>query len=722
MDNTEQISFIPIPQEDSWNPFSGLETDRLLDYLKLNDESRQVLLDETIETLSKCGNPSKSTNSEIGLCFGYVQSGKTMSFTTLTALAKDNGYQLIIIIAGISTNLVDQSITRLERDLQLDTRNDLQWLSFKNPKPDDSTKRNQIASAFAEWRDPDFPEDERKTILITVMKQRNHLPNLTALLQTIDLKNVPTLIIDDEADQHSLNTRARQNVQTGQKQMSPIYSHLLNLRNQIPHHTFVQYTATPQGPLFIDIMSDALSPNFIQILTPGKEYTGGRAFFKNTTHLVEVIDDIDPDQDPVTPPQSLQHALKLFYLGVVKGIKNGREGKNRSMMIHPSQRTYTHNDYGRFVTQLRQNFLDLLALPENNPDRIDLIREFRAAYDDLTRTVQDIPSFEYFTDARLRQVINGTVIQPLNSRPGNTTIVEWRNSYSWILIGGQAMDRGFTVEGLTVTYMPRSIGVGNADSLQQRARFFGYKSRYLGYCRVYLDLDARDAYVAYIEHEEDMRRRLLEHKASGMHLNDWYREVFFPSEIRNPTRRNILSNELERAMYGKEWYYPKYPHNSMGIIHANQQILQKFLNDNHFQEVKDNTYRQAQLPLNSVFEQLLSDLRFTELKDGRDYQTLLYILSLILEDNPDITCTLFQFGSFDAPRTRSLLDNNQINQLFQGRSGKKESVRSIRGNGITFQIYILNLKREDSIVYSAVPIIAISIPEEMGKEVIRIVV
>ena len=77
------------------------------------------------------------------------------------------------------------------------------------------------------------------------------------------------------------------------------------------------------------------------------------------------------------------------------------------------------------------------------------------------------------------------------------------------------MDRGFTVEGLTVTYMPRSVGVGNADTIQQRARFFGYKQSYLGYCRVYLDEDARDAYIDYVEHEEDMRRRLAEHQESG---------------------------------------------------------------------------------------------------------------------------------------------------------------------------------------------------------------
>ena len=70
----------------------------------------------------------------------------------------------------------------------------------------------------------------------------------------------------------------------------------------------------------------------------------------------------------------------------------------------------------------------------------------------------------------------------INTR-GNrrTPQINWGQSYSWILVGGQAMDRGFTVEGLTVTYMPRNLGIGNADTVQQRARFFGYKRAFLGH-------------------------------------------------------------------------------------------------------------------------------------------------------------------------------------------------------------------------------------------------
>lgn len=714
-DNIEQITMATPQDNNQWLPSVGVETQSLLAHLQLPRESEQTLTDETAEILSQCGNPNHTTNSEIGLVFGYVQSGKTMSFTTLTAMAKDNGYQMVIIIAGISTNLVTQSYTRLERDLRIDTRTDLQWLSFRNPRLNDITTRNQIATALAEYRDNTFPKEERKTILITVMKQRNHLPNLQELLQTLNLDSVPTLIIDDEGDQHSMNRFARQNARQGGNRRSAINDRIINLRNSIPHHTFIQYTATPQAPLFIDLM-DSLSPNFIKLLTPGPGYTGGRTFFVERPELTEVIPDIDPEEDPTAPPASLISAMQVFFLGVVKGMRN-REGKKRSMMIHPSQLTYTHADYFRFVVNIQNHFVEVLSLPDDNPDKQDLLNEFRIAYNDLERTAPDLPPFEELTGHRLRHAINSTVIQSLNSRGGNRTIVEWRNNYSFILVGGQAMDRGFTVEGLTVTYMPRSVGVGNADTIQQRARFFGYKQSYLGYCRVYLDEDARDAYIDYVEHEEDMRRRLAEHQASGRSLNEWYREVFLSSDL-NLARTNIFSNEFERTITGGEWNAIKIPHFSQQIITSNQDAASTFITNSQFDRAGRIPVLRTQLA--TVYDELLNLLRFTSPADVGDYTSLLYALSRHLEEVPDETCTVFLMSDFQNPRERTLnQENNQINQLFQGRSSNYGGDREILGDGITFQIHILNLLQDDRIVFSNIPAIATHIPLELGREFIR---
>jgi len=387
-----------------WEPTVKEETVLLLKHLNLPESSERQLVSETIDILAQCGNPNENTHNEIGLVFGYVQSGKTMSFTTLTSLARDNGYKIIIILAGISLNLVAQSFSRLERDLQLDSRNDLKWLSFKNPDPDDLTTRSQIATVINEWRDPTFPNEEKKCLLFTVMKHgRVRLPDLTRLLKLFNLEGLPILIIDDEGDQYSLNTKAKSNAKSGKLSMSTTYEKILDLRQAIPHHTFLQYTATPQAPLFIDIM-DNLSPNFIQLLTPGPEYTGGKTFFIDNKNLVEIINDIDPNIETDMPPESLIKAMQVFFLGVLVGWKN-KDGGKRSMMIHPSQYTYSHTEYLRFVSNIKRSFIDILSLPDDNQDRVDLTEEFRLAYDDLNKTVEHLLPFEELISGhRLRHI------------------------------------------------------------------------------------------------------------------------------------------------------------------------------------------------------------------------------------------------------------------------------------------------------------------------------
>jgi hypothetical protein len=118
--------------------------------------------------------------------------------------------------------------------------------------------------------------------------------------------------------------------------------------------------------------------------------------------------------------------------------------------------------------------------------------------------------------------------------------------YAWILVSGQAMDRGFTVKELTVTYMPRGIGTGNADTLQQRARSFGYKRRYLGYCRIYLEAAALDAFHGYVRHEEQMREELTGVQQRGESLANWKRRFVLDEDVR-PCRVNVIDQEIVRG-------------------------------------------------------------------------------------------------------------------------------------------------------------------------------
>ncbi len=249
---------------------------------------------------------------------GYVQSGKTLSFTAVAALARDNSYPMVIVITGVSNPLLDQSTQRLEQDLRL--QNNRKWRLFRNPKPED---RQSISDVLADWRNDRLPDRRRKTVLITVLKNTSTLRKLNQVLQKLDLASIPVLVIDDEADQAGLNTAVNRGA------VSTTYQRLVTLRQNLPHHAYLQYTATPQAPLLINII-DVLSPRFVELLTPGDDYAGGERFFEQQPNLVRIIPPAEvpsrntPLQDV---PASLLTALRLFFLGVAAGFVQGEDQK-----------------------------------------------------------------------------------------------------------------------------------------------------------------------------------------------------------------------------------------------------------------------------------------------------------------------------------------------------------------------------------------------------------
>lgn len=732
---------------ETWQPRVGNETQQLLEYLKLDDVSTQRLLNETKSILALCGSPEQKTNSETGLVFGYVQSGKTMSFTTLTALAKDNDYQIIVVIAGISTNLVDQSTKRLDKDLRISDRYDRKWLGVKKNPTNTSTDRDDISTVLKEWKNPTFPEDERRTVLITVMKNTKHLQNLVDVFTQLDLRDVPVLIIDDEGDQASLNTKARQNAMRGlteeeltEQDLSTIYRRIIDLKGILPHHTFVQYTATPQANLFINILN-RLSPNFIKLLTPGDAYTGGQTFFIDNHNLVRPIPihDISTDDEPLdSPPQSLVYALQLFFLGVAAG-KIKKDTHNRSMMIHPSRLQNDQAQFNIWVNNLKEFFVMTLQNEDEDFDKINLIQSFEKAYQDLKRTVKDLPSFENLlgnklkTD-RLEHAISSTKIEEVNSRQGKTPLIKWRDHYAYILVGGQSLDRGFTIEGLTVTYMPRSVGVGTVDTIQQRARFFGYKRKYLGYCRIYLDEQTINAYSHYVEHEKDLRNSLTENNLANRHLNDWERESVL-ARAYQLARKNVFSNEFERFDLSNEWFKISAPHDLQNIIESNRKVTQGFITElqnfwqedaGHARRTEEQKHFVCEIDLQKAFDDFIMKLKFTRDSDSGEFTSLKSVILRFLETENNAKATIYLMTKGKA-RERRLTNKDEIQQLFQGKNPRTGEViypgdsEIKKITNLTIQIHNLNLiNRETGEEHQNVYSIAVWIPEEMNKSIIRL--
>jgi hypothetical protein len=728
MSDVPAVMIEPIPDEANvrWEPAVGPETLDFLEY-SVPIPAREDTRDSAVAILSQGVPPTEAAGQETGLVVGYVQSGKTMSFETVAALARDNSFQIVIVVTGTSNLLFGQSTLRLRRDLRLDDqRRERRWIHFPNPGDEDATVA-PIRDVLDEWRDATTPDEYKRTILITVLKNHRRLQNLAELLAGLDLRGVPVLIVDDEGDQASLNT------QVAQGQESTTYRRLMALRRGLPSHTYLQYTATPQAPLLINII-DSLSPNFVHVLAPGEDYAGGQEFFGGNSPYVRVIpsQEVPTTSNPLTePPDSLLEALRVFMIGVTAGLRESGNRGNRSMLVHPSHRTAQHQEFYGWVRDIFEQWKRDLSLPDGDRDKQQLLEDFRDAYADLAQTVGGaLPPFEALVPYFRSAFLNTRVLE-VNAREGETPQVNWRDVYGWIVVGGQAMDRGFTVEGLTVTYMPRGVGVGNADTVQQRARFFGYKRRYLGYCRVYLEQGTLTAFQNYVVHEEDIRAQLREFQESGQPLDEWKRAFLLDGRLR-PCRQSVLQFDYIQGRFSNDWVNPRVVLASDEVLEANRRIVADFVAGQNWLDDQGDPQRTAvqrhqvceNLPLQDVIESLLALLRITGVTDSQRNTGLLLQLMRAVESNPDEVCRVYRISPGER-RQRSIDEDGEVSNLYQGefpvfprdqRGRTYPGDRAIRdSDNVTIQIHTLDLARDGNVVVQNAPVVAVWVPARLAR-------
>lgn len=580
----EVIILQPVPRSgQKWLPVVGEFTQSYVDKLSNFDtSSKQRLLDESAGILGNCLPPETNSYSEAGLVVGYVQSGKTQSFTTVTALARDNGYGLVIVLAGITHLLTDQSVERLIDDLQMD--DDEAWVHLGSPGAKDITfehaDRVYVDQKLKAWlRFQQGKAGSRPSLLITVLKNKPQIEKLAALLSTIDLAEIPTLLIDDESDQASPNLKSSTNLKRQAEDESSTFSAIKKLRSTLPKHSYLQYTATPQANL-LAAKSDILSPSFARVLSAGGDYTGGEFFFGGVTQpnirILDAADTINPRSLPDEPPESLLTALKFFWVGAaVVEIERGssRTKINRSMMIQVSQQTNAQAVFRNWVSKIRQEWHKILE-DENHALHFDLQEEFREVYEDLAYTYSQIPPMEQVKE-KLFDALDRTNVVEVNSTEEAVKQIKWKDERYWILIGGMKLDRGFTVRGITTTYMPRTPAE-NADTLQQRARFFGYHRPYAGLCRIFISDVTFDAFKKYLEHESSVRESLLKHE--GKPLKDWKRQFILDRSL-NPTRRSVIGLLTRRTLIEEGWISPRFMHENAQAIVNNGALFETFITE-----------------------------------------------------------------------------------------------------------------------------------------------
>ncbi|MDO4900909.1 Z1 domain-containing protein [Actinomyces sp.] len=553
----------------------------------------------TTDIVGRLADPSGSEPYQSkGLVVGHVQSGKTANFTGVIAKAIDAGYRLIIVLTGTVEILRSQTQRRLDmeligrenilggideqdEDLLADvdyvSTDDADWRAgrfvsygagFTNAgvpairrltgaKDDYEMLRAGLDAldprAGHELSDPTRPmwhpdNIHRTDVRIAVVKKnKTVLTKLVNDLRRIKARTVeiPTLIIDDEADQASVNTVNPK--KSGQAQRTAINRLIAELMRRLRRAQYVGYTATPFANVFIspEDAEDIFPRDFIVSLSAPKEYRGGRAYhdFEQLTseekknpavsNECAFVRDLrgDDDVDPKQVDEELLSALDAFVLtGAIKLWRAEARAelagsfRHHTMLVHESVKQAEHAELGDRIrrlwrragygspasmNRLRSLFDEDFAvvsasrqweedLPQ--PDSFDAVGPFIGEVLDLVMAGGADPVV----------IVNGDKDQQYNQ-------VDFQRDRVWrILVGGTKLSRGFTLEGLTVTYFKRRAA--QADALMQMGRWFGYRPGYSDLVRLYMAreikgprgavYDLYDAFGAIMQDEEQFRDQL----------------------------------------------------------------------------------------------------------------------------------------------------------------------------------------------------------------------
>lgn len=578
------------------------------------------------------------------LALGYVQSGKTTSITALSAAAADKGFKVIVAILGSTLLLRDQNRTRVEDYLGLE-ENNYRWVSFTELSPSRTPK--DIAS----WLTRD------RVILIPVLKNPSVIKKVIAILEQVNLAGLKCLVIDDEADQASLNTQVKSDGE------SSTYAAIKNLRSVLPEHLYVQYTATPYAPLLLS-PTDHLMPTHVEFLIPGHGYTGGREFFvDHASKVLRTIPSGDEQnaRNQITElPQSLEVALANFFVGAVHLYLDDKESAPISMLIHSTFKNDLQEKYKFLLDRHIENFKKLED--RSASDFGELIKsEMHRLYE------LGIPqvSADVFWKT-LDYVLKETHLWLVNSAT-EVKKVQWNLVPFHILIGGNKLDRGFTVEGLTVTYMNRPASE-QIDTIEQRARAFGYRTNLLPYCQFFATIRTINTLKGIVHTEDDLRANLRDSLDSGKSIADWAHDIglFLPPGTK-PTRDSVLP-PLNNFNPDGNWFVLRKPYVGTSEKTENLSLLKEIgLLSGEFRSYQRMKHRTIEMPLRDLIDGVLLKWRLNHSSPGWREEEIIETLRR-RPDIEDASYLILMANPEDAnlPRQRKWVEDTGFVNLFQG--------------------------------------------------------
>ena len=491
----------------------------------------QSLSDVGMRVLGLLQDPSSEGRwDRRGLVIGHVQSGKTANYLSLIAKAADSGYKFIIVIAGLHNNLRKQTQERIDEgfvgrssDPNNVSRIGVAELDPAFPHPvtlttinDDFNKQTADQSGFS-------INNFNNPVIVVIKKNVNTLKALHRWLAQMNTKgqerisDVPMMMIDDEADNASINY--------SQDDLDPTLTNQLirKILGLFEKKCYIGYTATPFANIFINPNEDDLFPrDFIYCLDAPNTYFGPERLFLNDTvdeQIVRLIADgesyiphsLKKNADVKELPESLYFAIRLFI--IARAVRNlrGNANKHFSMMINVSRFVNIQSQVRNFVSSYTSRMKNAVAANYCQPDE-------RARENSYMRALEDAFVEEYLkcgfgwkeVKSELLNAFENLDIIVVNSKSDQALDYKRHqlanNGLTALAIGGLSLSRGLTIEGLCISYMYRNTRT--YDTLMQMGRWFGYRQGFEDLCRVFLSEESSDWYSHIAEASEELRQQI----------------------------------------------------------------------------------------------------------------------------------------------------------------------------------------------------------------------
>lgn len=485
------------------------------------EDGATKIIQNAAKVLGYCPNPLSDEEKQLtGIVIGKVQSGKTSNFIALTALAFDNGYNHVVVLGGTKKPLVSQNSERIKEYFA--TASEVIVLNTTD-------HRTQLTAEKLEQF-----EEMGKKVIIVALKNSTQIGFVKSSVFRDEMSEKPTLIIDDEGDEASLNGLVKKGKKTA------TYKAIESLKSVLKRHCFVSVTATPQANLLISSL-DILSPDFGVLVDPGKGYCGLDVFHTVDSKYVIEIPENETSLLDEGVPESFYNSLACFFVAcAIQSYRGRRPGDKLSMLIHPSQKKIDHAEVERKTSTIVNEWRNLTKNKRDISYQV-LRNRLLSAYEEYKKSqVVGLPSFDLLEDDAIKAIkYCGIFVVNSDNVPNGADDIYDFNIY----VGGAMLGRGLTLKGLAITYIIRTAkGVSAADTVQQRARWFGYKTKYLDLCRIFAVKKIIKEFIDIREHEEDLWQTVRETSMEGTRFKDIPR-IFTLSDDLRMTRTNVATTD-----------------------------------------------------------------------------------------------------------------------------------------------------------------------------------